>query len=197
MTVKSESDSDLIRRLGVGDEHAANEVFQRFAHRLIALARTRLDQRVRQQVDPEDVVQSVFRSFFTRQADGQFAFNSWDDLWSVLVVIAVRKCGRKAQSLHTARRDVRREVHPDAGDRSTWSVPDREPTPEEVTMLAETVEQLLRGGDEVEREILSLKLQGCTNLEIAETIGRISERKVYRVLAQFRKRLGEICDQDA
>ena len=44
----------------------------------------------RQKVDPEDVVQSAFRSFFTRQAAGQFDVASWDDLWGLLVVITVR-----------------------------------------------------------------------------------------------------------
>jgi DNA-directed RNA polymerase specialized sigma24 family protein len=48
------------------DEQAARENFDRFARRLIGLARTRLDRRIRQKIDPEDVVQSVFRSFFTR-----------------------------------------------------------------------------------------------------------------------------------
>ena len=62
-----DSFDDVITRLRDGDSEAATEIFHRFAARLIALARTRLDSRVRQKVDPEDVVQSVFRSFFIRQ----------------------------------------------------------------------------------------------------------------------------------
>src|SRR5690242_9456367 len=54
--------ADLMARLRAGDDAAAAALFQRFATRLIALARGRLDGLVRRKVDPEDVVQSVFRS---------------------------------------------------------------------------------------------------------------------------------------
>ena len=57
------------------------------------LAGTRLNTRVRRQVDPEDVVQALFRSFFDRQAAGQFELENWNSLWSLLVRIAVRKGG--------------------------------------------------------------------------------------------------------
>ena len=50
-------------RLRAGDNAAAAEVFRRFANRLIGLARTHLDARVRQKVDPEDVMQSALKSF--------------------------------------------------------------------------------------------------------------------------------------
>ena len=71
---QSESFDDVMGRLRAGDQSAAaTEIFQRFARRLIGLARTRLDDRVRSKVDAEDVLQSVFRSFFVRQAVGWHA----------------------------------------------------------------------------------------------------------------------------
>lgn len=171
----------------------ADEVFDRFARRLVGLARSRLDRKVRQKIDPEDVVQSVFRSFFSRHAQGQFQINDWDDMWHILVVITIRKCGRKAERFHAARRDVDREVSISQGNNDDWQprdVVDREPTPDEVACLIETVEQLMSGANPVEREIILMRLQGHGHLEISEQIGNISERKVYRVLAQARKRLG-------
>ncbi len=171
----------------------ADEVFDRFARRLVGLARSRLDRKVRQKIDPEDVVQSVFRSFFSRQAEGQFDINNWDDMWHILVVITVRKCGRKADGFRTAGRDIDREVsitQRDADDGPSRELAGREPTPDEVACLIETVEQLMSGANEVEREIILMRLQGHGHLEISEQIGNISERKVYRVLAQARKRLG-------
>ena len=59
-------------RLGAGDDESARQLFCRFASRLIGLARIHLDRRIRQKVDPEDVLQSVYRSFFRRQAEGEF-----------------------------------------------------------------------------------------------------------------------------
>src|SRR4029079_10554541 len=75
-----ESFVELAGRLRAGDEGAAAEVFRRFAGRLIALAHTELDARLRRKVDPEDIVQSVYRSFFTRHRAGHFDLATWDAL---------------------------------------------------------------------------------------------------------------------
>src|SRR5262245_18476432 len=72
---------ELAVRLRDGDQGAATVVFRRFASRLIALARRELDTRLRRKLDPEDVVQSVYRSFFGRYQAGQFDLATWDDLW--------------------------------------------------------------------------------------------------------------------
>lgn len=87
---------------GVRDRNglAEEEVFRRFAGRLVGLARARLDQRLPTKVDPEDVVQSAFRSFFVRCADDRFDLGSWDSLWSLLTVITVRKCAGQARSVN-------------------------------------------------------------------------------------------------
>src|SRR5437870_434016 len=87
----------IMERLGRGDPEAAREVFRRFARRLVGLARQRLDARLRQKLDPEDVVQSVFRSFFSRQAGGQFDLDDWDGVWALLTLITLRKCGHRVE----------------------------------------------------------------------------------------------------
>src|SRR5262245_63507372 len=116
--MKPEADlQSLLERLRAGDEDAAAEVFNRFAHRLIALARKQLQQTIRSKEDPEDVVQSAYRSFFWRQREGQFHIDNWDDVWGILTVITVRKCGRRMSYFRAARRNVRREVRlPDGED---------------------------------------------------------------------------------
>ena len=60
----------LMRRLRSGEDAAAREVFERYTRQLVGLARRRLDERLAGKVDPEDVVQSAFKSFFVRQARG-------------------------------------------------------------------------------------------------------------------------------
>src|SRR5262245_60853885 len=87
----------LLGGLHAGDPDAAALVFRRYAHRLIGLAATRLDRLIRQKAGPEDVVQSVFRSFFTRQRQGQFQLHGWDSLWDVLAAITVRKCHNRVE----------------------------------------------------------------------------------------------------
>lgn len=183
---------EVLDRLESGDEQSAEEIFRRFSSRLVNLARLRLNARERRKVDEEDIVQSVFRSFFVRQSEGRFELADWGGLWGLLTRMTLRKCGRRVESLRAACRDCRRELA--ASDRSDseidpWEAVTREPSPEEVAGLAETVEFLMRGLTETEQRIVSLRLQGYQNNEIAETIGGISERKVYRVLAAVRARL--------
>ena len=80
----------LLEQLRAGDGRAADAIFHRFARRLVGMARGRLDGRLRQKVDPEDVVQSVFRSFFDRSARGEFDFANWEAVWGLLVLLTVR-----------------------------------------------------------------------------------------------------------
>jgi RNA polymerase sigma-70 factor (ECF subfamily) len=176
---------DLMARLRDGQNEAASQVFARFASRLIEVARSQLSPQIRQKVDPEDVLQSVFRSFFSRNAEGQFGeFESWDNLWAMLVVLTLRKCGRRIDYFHAACRDVQREVSTpmpsDARDQK-WAFSAPEPTPSEAAMLTETVEQLMSSLEGRYRKILALSLQGYIPAEIGAQVG-CTERTVYRVL---------------
>jgi RNA polymerase sigma-70 factor (ECF subfamily) len=188
----------LATRLRAGDADAATEIFQKFAHRLIGLARLHLDARLRQKVDPEDILQSVFRSFFRRQARREFDLQSWDSLWALLSVITLRKCGHQTEHYLALCRDVNREAKPAVaqGSSTSWEAIAREPTPAEAAMLAETVQLLLEGLDDREREIVSLRLQDYSAEEISAMLRR-PERTVYRVLERTRKRLQRLQTEDA
>ncbi len=185
---ESASFDDVVNRLRCGDEDAATEIFGRFSDRLINLARKRLDARMRRKVDPEDVIQSVFRSFFVRQDKGQFELGGWDSLWGLLVCITLRKCGRQVALLRAGRRDIGREMSAVASDqesRRQWEAIAREPTPDEVASLTETLEHLMGGLDEKQQQIVVLRLQGHTIPEIGQQVGR-TERTVHRVLGRVR-----------
>ncbi len=186
---------DLMTRLRAGDDAAAAEVFNRFAQRLLTLARHRLDPLLRPKVDAEDVLQSVYRSFFRRQAEGQYDdLESWDGLWGLLTVITLRKCGHRRRQFRSACRDVGREVAlppPGEGPGFEFEVIGRDPTPSEVARLAETLEQVMRDLTERERAMLVLSLQGYTTCEISEQVAR-TERTVQRVLQRVRRRLEQM-----
>src|SRR4051812_42292686 len=100
----------LVEQLADGDEAATREVHRWYTPRLVALARKHLPPAVRRRTDPESVVQSVYRSFFRRAADGEFALGDWDDLWGLLAVVTLRKCSNRVRFHRQDRRDVRREV---------------------------------------------------------------------------------------
>jgi RNA polymerase sigma-70 factor (ECF subfamily) len=188
---QSGSFADVMKRLRRGDPDAARQVFERFAHRLVILARDQFDSGLRCHIDPEDIVQSVYRSFFRRYADGQFIVGDWEGLWGLLTVITVRKCLNREKYLRRDRRDVRREVSLDFALEQAGEIREalaRDPTPAEAALLAETLERLMRDLDGHDRTILTLSLQGYTSAEISDQIGR-SRRTVQRVLERVKYQL--------
>src|SRR4051794_41861210 len=83
--------SRLMARLRSGEEAAAREVFERFASRLVALARGRFNRLLARKGDPEDVAQSAFKSFFVRQREGALVVRDTGGLWEALTPITLRK----------------------------------------------------------------------------------------------------------
>jgi RNA polymerase sigma-70 factor (ECF subfamily) len=179
--------SDLMHRVSGGDEEAARTLFEEFARRLVCLAAARLPRALAAKVDPEDVVQSVFRSFFARYEEGGFSLDGWDSLWTVLTVLTVRKCGHRVRHFRAIRRDVQRESPPAdlSGSRAGWPAVAPEPTPAEAVLLAETLEEVLRKLKPAHRPIVELRLQGYTVEEVSRQVG-CTERTVYRVLDKVR-----------
>ena len=190
-----ESFADLMARLRSGEDEAAREVFGRFARRLVGLARSHLDARLARKVDPEDVVQSAYKSFFVRQRDGELEVGSWDGLWGLLTLITLRKCADRAAYLPGRQAGPEPRQTGAAGGAEDTPPPlwtqavDREPEPYEAAILAETVEALFRDAyDEDERAVLELSLQGCSAAEISAKLGR-AERSVRRMRERIRTRL--------
>jgi RNA polymerase sigma factor (sigma-70 family) len=171
-----------------GDDAVATAVFQRYVRRLIALASRQFEAWIRNRVDVEDVVLSACKSFFLRNERGEFDLNGWDELWSLLATITLRKCAKRRRLWRTGRRDISREAGLRAAEDAMSWVPDRAPTPVEAAVLAETVEQLIRGMDPSDRPIVEQFLQGCTAGEIAARLDR-SERTVRRVRLRAKHRL--------
>jgi RNA polymerase sigma-70 factor, ECF subfamily len=185
----SDSFAEFVDRLQNRDDAAAQELFGRFAQQLIALALRHINAGLRHKVDPEDIAQSVFKSFFQRYGDKEFEAINWNSLWGLLALITVRKCAERVAYHRAERRDAGREVAAPREEAAPWAEPlGREPTPLEAAVLSETVEQLLAGLDDDERPILELSLEGYTTREISERLGR-AERTVRRLRENVRRRL--------
>jgi RNA polymerase sigma-70 factor (ECF subfamily) len=191
----SQSFGDLMVRLRLGDDAAAAEVHGRYVRRLVALACTHLDARTRAKADPEDVVQSAFRSFFRRCEGGAFEASNWDALWALLAVITVRKCRDRRRNVGAQRRDAAREQpwdgRPEADQQASHLLVG-EPTPEQAAMLAETLAQWLSSLDAAERAVVELGLMGHDDADIARQLMR-SQRTVRRLRLQVEQRLQTLC----
>jgi RNA polymerase sigma-70 factor (ECF subfamily) len=168
---------------------AARAAFEYFTRRLVVLARLHLNEQLRLKVDPEDVVQSAYKSFLLRYGTDLFAGDA-HELWLMLTRITLRKCADRARYHRAGRRDAAREAAAAGGDApEPWrDTPGREPTPDEAVVLAETVEYLLRDLDADGRAIIELSLQGYSTQEISDQLGR-AERSVRRVRERARGQL--------
>lgn len=181
----------LLHRIRAGDQAAAQELFQQYSRRLIGLARQRLNSKLQAKVDAEDVMQSVFRSFFRRHGEGEFSIPDEERLWGLLAIITVRKCGEWADYFGAQCRDVNREMSAlPTGDDSLpgWQVVAADPTPSQAFLLTETLTEAMRDFDPREQEMVTLALQGYDTHEIGREVSR-SERTVRRLLDRFRSRL--------
>src|SRR5262249_17889841 len=103
VTAMKDSFPKWMARLRERDDDAAREGFQRFARQLIALARRQVSAAFRHKVDPEDVVQSAYKSFFARYGTGNLDVGSWNSLWGLLTLITLRKCAERV-AYHRAQR---------------------------------------------------------------------------------------------
>ena len=151
-----------------GDQNAARQIVDRYVDRLMTLARRRLSQRLASRVDPEDIVQSAFRSFFARAKEGRFVFAEQDDLCKLLVRITLHKTLRQVAFHKAAKRDPSAETEQGENHQaSLLALLDGEPTPEAEVAFLDQLEHFFSQLRPQERQILEMRMQGYTNDEIA------------------------------
>jgi RNA polymerase sigma factor (sigma-70 family) len=176
----------LIERCRRGDQDAARQLFDAYVERLLPLARRRISQRLASRVDPEDVVQSVFRTFFARLKDDQFSIHDQNDLFRLLVRITVHKALRQVAHHKAAKRDPGHEVaQSEDSQEQLLQLLTAEPTPDEAVLFLDHLEKFMGLLPQTDRRILELRMQGFSTEEIAKQLDSY-DRKVRRVLERIR-----------
>jgi RNA polymerase sigma-70 factor (ECF subfamily) len=179
-------DEKLVEQCRTGNEAAASELFNRYVSRLMGVARNRLGERMNSRLDPEDVVQSVFRTFFTRLKQDQFEIEDGNDLSKLLVRITLHKTLRQIAYHRAARRDPGQETPQGELSRNDiLQVMTKEPTPETVVTFIDQLEHFLGKLEPDEQQIVTLRLQGHSSEDIAKELNSY-DRKVRRVLERVR-----------
>ncbi|MBL8814969.1 MAG: sigma-70 family RNA polymerase sigma factor [Planctomyces sp.] len=180
------SDQSLLRRFQVGEQDAATRLYMRYARRLHGLAVKQTGSELRTRLDPEDIVQSVFRTFFRRAKEGFYEVPDGEELWKLFLVIGLHKI-RDAATFHRAsRRSVSRtqampEISEELTDRRT-----QDAFAEEALRIV--ISDLLEQLSESQRQIVMLRLDGSQVQDIS-TLTRRSKRTVERTLQKFRDML--------
>jgi RNA polymerase sigma-70 factor, ECF subfamily len=175
-------------------DRRVDELFRLYAARLARLAEWKFSRVLAARETPEDVVQSVFRTFFRRSAAGEFRIDDTDQLWRLLVRITVRKVYARTRYHLAEMRDARREVA--EGDPWLAEQLNREPQPEEVVAVADLIERSMRGLDDVYGDILGRRLQGWAVQDIAHDLN-LSRQTVHGKLNHLQDRLKLLEELDA
>lgn len=183
------SDGSLVRRFRRGTADAATLLYFRYADHLLSLAAARIAPDLATRVDAEDIVQSVFRTFFRRAAAGQYEVPAGEDLWKLFLVIALNKIRSAAAHHKAAKRDVRRTPGVDPAGEPAG------PADDALSHLRLTVDELLAGLPEPHRAIVERRVEGYEVAEIAALVG-CSQRSVERCLQGFRGRLAAVLDEE-
>lgn len=183
-------DRDLVSDYQAGSESAARDLFDKYCERLMKLAKRRIGQRMASRFDPEDVIQSAFRTFFTRVKNDEFTFEAEDDLFKLLVRLTVRKTLRRIEHHSAAKRNPNLEAAQRTDDVEPFSlVASQTVTPDMEVALIDEFQDFIGNLPELDRKVIELKIQGYSTVEIAEQVGSY-ERKVRRVLERIEKLSG-------
>jgi DNA-directed RNA polymerase specialized sigma24 family protein len=180
-----------IGMLELGDQVAAQSLWDRYFPRLIAVSRANLRGNPRRAADEEDVALSAMHTFFQAVSEGRIPqLDDRDDLWRALVLITAGKAvdqRRRDQSLK--RGGGRHAVQRPVGSHDFQAVEEvvgTEPDPAFAALLADEFQALMaRLSDDSLREIALFKLEGYTNEEIASRLA-CSLRTVNRRLSLIR-----------
>jgi RNA polymerase sigma factor (sigma-70 family) len=183
-------------------QEAARQIWLRFSDRLTAEVRRRLDRRILRRVGAEDVVQSLFASFFDAPPGPAGPPRDRAALWRLLVHFTLCKVANTAERHRARRRDYRREAPMGdlIGGSATISFDprdDRALDPADEAVAREEFHRLLGVLPADLRDVLVMRLEGYTNAQIAAAIGRVErtvELKMKTIRALLRPHLREIPD---
>lgn len=184
------SDRSLIRRLRTGSQDAATQLYLRYAKRLHLLSQAKCSPDLAARVDSDDIVQSVFRTFFRRVGRGEYDVPDGEDLWKLFLVIGLHKIQATGAFHRAAKRNVRASLGSDQLDHTA-----EESDATSLSILQMSIDEILDELSPSHRDIIHLRIEGHEVAEIAARIER-SKRSVERILQEFRKQLAGLIRAD-
>ena len=182
-------DHFLVRRLRSGNQDAATQLYLRYHGRLTSLVKNRCSTDLARCAGVEDIVQSVFATFFRRIADGCYEVAVGDSAWKVLLVVALNRVRSEATYYYAARRDAQRTMTgPTAQEFLESKASGREVTRAHFEMVFQEILDRLPCAD---RQLVRLRIEGFTVAEVARMTGR-STCTVERIIHGWRLALSEL-----
>ena len=182
------SDRSLLQRIRHGNQDAASVLYHRYAYRLRALVQAKRSPDLASRVDHEDIVQSVFKSFFRGVSRGSYDVPAGEELWHLFLVITLNKVRAKGVFHRAAKRDVRLTVGDDDIDGSSGGLKSDH---DAYLLLKLAVDEALDRLPAQHKLVTQLRMEGDDVAEIARKTGR-SKRSVERILQECREKLSHL-----
>ena len=172
-----------------GNNAAAKQIWTRFFDQLVNVARRELQSSNRRVADEEDVASIVLASLCSQAEKGQLPdILNRDDLWRMLLVRLRNEVVDHVRGVTRAKRGSGKVRGDSVWEQSSGldGLDGLEPTPQLLMEMEEELHLLLsKLPNAMMRTLANLKMQGYTNLEIANQLG-VSERTIERKLRIIR-----------
>ncbi len=198
MTNSELTDAELVQRWRAGDEESATILHERYLGKLLNLVGRHLAGKFNSRLDPDDVVQSVFRSIFRLTREGRFEFEGDGDFWKLLLTMALNKVRNTVRHHQAGKRDPALESLSTSADGMDSYIVDRlsgQPTIQEIVSFTDMLEQVLGRLDPQQQLLIQYRIEGYTQKEIAEKLS-VDDRTVRRMFATIRTRGEELLGDD-
>lgn len=182
--LQSGSDHVLLKRFRSGEQDAATALYVRYSERLQALAKAKTSSALASRFDADDIVQSVFRTFFRRVSGGLYDVPAGDELWQLLLVIALNKI----RDLAVYHRAQKRDVTKTEGEYGMSVAEAEQDRKESMEVLKVVMDDFLEQLPASHAVVARMRMEGYQVDEIAAQTKR-SKRTVERVLNDLRKHL--------
>ena len=181
---------DLLDKLSSGDTEAAAQVFVTYAPYLRKVIRRQLPPGLRSKLDSSDVMQSAWGDILEGLKNQNWQFNSPAQLQAFLVRVMRNRCIDRCREF---RRPLQSEQSLEDCDPAGLP-PSGRPSPGEVLAADELWERMLQLCPPEHHEVLRLKREGASNLEIAARTG-LHDGSIRRILRHLASRMaGEQAD---
>lgn len=181
---------DLIARIRQGDASAFTPLFEKYRKRLALLIHYKIGHELRRLADVEDVLQETFLEAFRDLERFQYekpgGFFSWlSRIADHVIADAARFHGRRKRRADLVR--FRSEGNPDGPEPADSATPSRLLAEKE--SLQALIQKLDRLPEDYRRAILLAKVEGLSNAEMAEQLGRSKDAAallLHRAIKRFR-----------
>ena len=186
MTTEKTSDfRDVLKRACEGSDDAISELYEKYAPHIQKAVRRKLNLMIQSKFDSFDFAQDAMISFFTEpELMRQFKDKEPGELIRFLTKMAKNKLLQESRKRLAQKRDVRRECSLDAQATRDSAHTRKSDTPSQFVVAQERLDHLIDGQPEKVRQVVEMRMNGSTYVEIGEELG-IDERTARKVIKKL------------